>query len=177
MGDEAQVVLRPLRVADEQEALRAHEELQADGFEFLTDHRAGEPWAEYVRRLECERLGIDLPDGRVAGTFLVTEAAAALVGRVGVRHELNDFLASHGGHIGYAVRPAYRRRGYATAMLRQALAVAAAVGVRDALVTCDVDNVGSARVIERCGGRFDGLAPACERSPSKRRYWIRTGAS
>lgn len=176
MAGEA-VVLRPLRVADEREALRAHDELQADGFAFLVERRVGEPWPEYVRRLECERLGIDLPAGWVASTFLVAQVDAALIGRVSVRHELNDFLASHGGHVGYAVRPAYRRRGYATSMLRQALVVAAAVGVRDVLVTCDVDNVGSARVIERCGGRFDGIAPACERSPAKRRYWIRTGGS
>ena len=60
--------------------------------------------------------------------------------------------AHEGGHIGYAVRPAHRRRGYATEILRQSLIVARAVGVDGVLVTCDDDNVGSAAVIERCGG-------------------------
>ena len=41
-------------------------------------------------------------------------------------------------------------------MLRQALAVAAGVGIEQALITCDEGNIGSETVIERCGGVFDG---------------------
>jgi ribosomal protein S18 acetylase RimI-like enzyme len=74
--------------------------------------------------LERERVGVDLPDGRVPATFLVADVAGVIVGRVSVRHELNDRLSLVGGHIGYAVRPSFRRRGYVTAMLRHALGVA-----------------------------------------------------
>jgi predicted acetyltransferase len=47
---------------------------------------------------------------------------------------------------------ASRRRGHATAMLRQALPIARGLGIDRALVTCDVDNVASRKVIERNGG-------------------------
>ena len=57
-----------------------------------------------------------------------------------------------GGHIGYDMRPSARCRGHATAMLRAALPVAGALGIDQALITCDADNVGSRRVIERNGG-------------------------
>jgi predicted acetyltransferase len=44
-----------------------------------------------------------------------------IVGRISIRHFLNDFLKRIGGHIGYIVRPSYRGRGIATEMLRQIL--------------------------------------------------------
>jgi predicted acetyltransferase len=40
------------------------------------------------------------------------------------------------------------------------------------LVTCDDDNVGSAAVIERCGGRRDADLPLAPGPPPKRRYWF-----
>ena len=95
-----------------------------------------------------------------------------VVGRVSVRHELTPFLAEHGGHVGYAVRPAFRRRGYATALLAYALDLARAQGIEPVLVTCDADNVASAAVIGRSGGTFERLAQASDGLPPKRRYWI-----
>jgi predicted acetyltransferase len=38
-------------------------------------------------------------------------------------------------------------------------------------VTCDDDNVGSATVIERCGGVLDSKGEASDGTPI-RRYWI-----
>ena len=40
------------------------------------------------------------------------------------------------------------------------------------LVTCDVDNVGSATVIERCGGVFESVVHDTRDGVPKRRYWI-----
>ena len=79
-----------------------------------------------------------------------------------------------GGHIGYAVRPAFRRRGIATDMLRQAVIVARAHGVDRVLVNCNDDNIGSATVIERCGGRREPAPPWPRPATGrpKRRYWI-----
>lgn len=166
------LVLRPLTPADERQARQAHQELARDGFDFLLDLRDGDSWDEYLQRLERYRRGLDLPDGYVPATFLVADVGGEVVGRVSIRHELNAWLAEFGGHIGYGVRPAFRRRGYATEILRQSLAVAREVGVDRALVTCDDGNVGSATVIERCGGRLESVVPGHDGSPAKRRYWV-----
>ena len=77
-----------------------------------------------------------------------------------------------GGHIGYGVRPASRRRGYATGILRQSLQVAGALGIGRVLITCDEDNLASAAVIERCGGLLDSTVPGEAGARAKRRYWV-----
>ncbi|HUY42071.1 MAG TPA: GNAT family N-acetyltransferase [Candidatus Dormibacteraeota bacterium] len=69
-----------------------------------------------------------------------------------IRHHLRGMLLRHGGHVGYAVQPAFRGKGVATAMLRFALERLRTLGEVEALVTCDDDNPASARVIEKCGG-------------------------
>ena len=90
------------------------------------------------------------------------------LGRISIRHRLNDFLLEVGGHIGYDVRPSRRRQGHATAMLQAALPWARDLGIDPALVTCDDDNVGSIRVIEAAGGVLEDVRM------QKRRYWIPT---
>ena len=92
----------------------------------------------------------------------------ALLGVLSVRHDLDEFLRTSGGHIGYAVHPGYRRQGLATLALRHGLSVARGLGVGSALVICDVDNDGSARTVERCGGVLEGIAGG------RRRYWVPT---
>jgi len=80
------------------------------------------------------------------------------LGRISLRfrslRETNPtFYAGH-GDIGYDVAPAARGRGAGTAMLRAMLEVARDLGYPDVLITCDVDNVASRRVMEKAGGQF-----------------------
>ena len=80
------------------------------------------------------------------------------LGQLAIRHRLTPVLLELGGHIGYYVRPSVRRRGHATAMLAQALPIAAELGIDPVLITCDADNVASRKVIESCGGEFEDRA-------------------
>jgi predicted acetyltransferase len=163
--------LRPLQVEDEFEARAAHAELAPEGFPFLLDWEPQESWSGYLERLHNLRRGVEIPGNRVPATFLVAEVDGVLVGRVSIRHELNDFLADVGGHIGFAVRPGYRGRGFATEILRQALVIARAEGVERVLVTCHDDNLASAAVIERLGGTLEDVRVDRD-GKRKRRYWI-----
>ena len=108
------------------------------------------------------------PDWHVPCTTLWWVDGEDYLGRIAIRHTLNDFLLDVGGHIGYDVRPTRRREGHATAMLRGALPWARDLGIDPALVTCDEDNVGSVRVIEAAGGVLEDVRGI------KCRYWVPT---
>lgn len=165
--------LLPVRLEDEAAVVEMYRDPAWGSFEFLYDFDPDRPWGEYVAHLDGARRGIGLRDGEVAATFLLAWVGDELVGRASIRHELNDFLETFGGHLGYAVAPAYRNRGYATEMLRQSLVIARARGITDVLVTCDDDNEASERTIERCGGVFDSVISGTDGGPGRRRYWIR----
>lgn len=163
--------LRPFRPEDERAARAAHEAMKADAFPFLLDYVPNEPWSVFLERREANRRGERLATRFVPSTFLAATVECTLVGRISIRHKLNSWLATYGGHIGYAVVPGMRRRGYATEMLRQGLVVARSLGIDEVLVTCDVNNTASAAVIERCGGEFESVVSGD--GPPKRRYWFR----
>jgi predicted acetyltransferase len=168
-----ELVLRPLALSDERDARRAHAELAAEGFMFLPDGGQVGSFADYLDRLDRQRRGVELAPGRVRATLLVAEVAGDLVGRTSIRHELNAALRKEGGHVGYAVRPGFRGRGYATRMLQLSIAhLRDQLGVHEVLVTCDDDNPASARVIERCGGQLEGIDPPRPGAKPVRRYWI-----
>jgi predicted acetyltransferase len=162
------LTLRAPGPGDEDVARAAQAVLQAEGFDFGF-LAPGERWPDHLAGLERGRLGLDLAPGRVPATFLYADVDGQVVGRASVRHALTDQLLRLGGHIGYAVLPPFRRRGYGTEILRQSLVVARAEGVGRVLVTCDDDNLGSIAVIERCGGRRDVEWPGDD---GTRRYWI-----
>jgi predicted acetyltransferase len=78
-------------------------------------------------------------------------------GTLMIRHRLPPALAVVGGHLGYHVMPAERRRGHATAMVGKALGFCCELGLDEILVTCAPENVGSRRAIEASGGTFEGI--------------------
>ena len=93
------------------------------------------------------------------------------VGAVDVRHYLNENLSVTGGHIGDGVRPSERRKGYATAMIGLALDECRKLGIRRVLMTCDKDNIGSAKSIMNNGGVLENEVINEDGVPEQR-YWI-----
>jgi predicted acetyltransferase len=151
----------------------AYQELEAEGTQkFLLHGFDGESTAfsYYIATLTQYSEGRDLPEGMVQDTFLVAEVGGEIVGRISIRHALNDFLFNYGGHIGYMVRPAFRKNGYASEMLRQALLLAKDIGLVKVLITCNEDNLGSIKVIEKHGGVLEDKVD--EDGRLLRRYWI-----
>lgn len=166
--------LRLPREDEEAEFLRAHRATTPDVPSFLHSYREGMTFREYLTVLaELERGG-NLPSpNQVPETLLFAFLGDCIVGRVAIRHRLTASLEREGGHLGYVVVPEYRRRGYATTMLRLALPIAREkTGASRILVTCDDGNVGSARTIEKNGGTLENVLPSPESGKAIRRYWI-----
>lgn len=149
--------LRSLTFADEIVVRAADEYSRTEHQRFLVGPGVDGPFDQYLRALEDCASGRAIPEGMVRWAFLVAEVDGQVVGRASLRFELNEFLASDPGHVSYQVLPAFRGLGYATEILRQSLDLLRAEGVDDVLVTCDTDNLASARVIEECGGVFEEI--------------------
>jgi predicted acetyltransferase len=126
-------------------------------------------FARYVTELRAQaQPDAPRPQGWVPSTTLWWVDGDEYLARIAIRHQLTPGLLEYGGHIGYDVRPSARRRGHATAMLRAALPVTRALGITPALLTCDVDNIASRRVIERNGGVYE------DQRGVKLRFWVPT---
>ncbi len=159
--------------------LEAMDEFVAEGAEFSQtaawiEHNAPgwrdpDAFAVFVEAVKADAAAeTPRPERHVPCTTLWWIDGQDYLGRLAIRHELNDFLLDVGGHIGYDVRPSRRREGHATAMLQQSRRWAQALGIDPALVTCDDDNIGSVRVIESAGGVWE------DTRGKKRRYWVPT---
>jgi predicted acetyltransferase len=165
--------LRLPEEADEAALRSAHAELAAEGhYGFLLDGFQDKPddYLGWLSRVQDFAKGLNVPSDKVPATFLVAIVDGEVVGRISIRHSLNDFLHNFGGHIGYMVRPMHRRKGYATEMLRKSLVIARSLGIEKALVTCNDDNLGSITVIESQGGVLENIVD--ENGRALRRYWI-----
>ena len=132
--------------------------------------------------IECaenERKGEGLPEGWVPATTLWLVDGDRFLGRVNIRHRLTPHLMQFGGHIGYMIRPSEQGKGYGKLQLALALDYCRAhlrdaIGGGKVLVTCDDDNIRSARVIEANGGVLENKVENFEsgRTVLTRRYWI-----
>jgi predicted acetyltransferase len=86
-------------------------------------------------------------------------------------------------HVAYQTAPgdgekrvAPERLGYATTILRLLLKIAREkLSIRRILVTCDDDNIGSIRTIEKNGGILENVVSGPDLDKPKRRYWIEAG--
>ncbi len=106
----------------------------------------------FLSSIKDAREGKNLPQGYVPQTVYWLVSGNKFIGRVSIRHTLNHHLLMLGGHIGYAIRPTERKKGYGSLALRLALQKAEELGIEKALVACTKDNIASRKIIEKNGG-------------------------
>lgn len=122
---------------------------------------------------------IVLPDGslgdRAPETLLWYADGEAFLGSVQLRYRLTPLLEQWGGHVGYAVRPSARGRGYASAMVAGMLDHVRThhPELTRVMLTVAESNTASIRVIEKNGGVLtDRMAHPWHQGEMGRRYWI-----
>lgn len=133
---------------------------------FKNDYR---DFDAYLADLECKE-----PEGRLVPDsvfFLLDVDRNRLLGAADIRHYLTDELLLTGGHIGDGIRPSERRKGYGTELVRLALIECQKLGINTVLMTCDRENVASAKTIIRNGGVLENEV-VNEDGEVEQRYWI-----
>ena len=96
------------------------------------------------KNLKPDRVGADY-------FWLVDDEKDYFIGEISIRHRLNEALEKYGGHIGYVVRFSEWNKGFGTIMLELALKETKKIGLSKILITCNDNNIGSARVMEKNG--------------------------
>jgi len=86
--------------------------------------------------------------------FLVRENDNKIIGMINIRLTLNERLKKSGGHIGYCIRPTERRKGYNKINLYLGLKECQKYGIKEAMLTCDKTNLGSAKTMQSLGANL-----------------------
>jgi predicted acetyltransferase len=136
------------------------------------EYKNGISYEQMLLRLQKNSQGLALEKEHVPSTMLYGFVDGHIVGRVAIRHALNDYLLKYGGNVGYAVVPEFRKRGFATEMLKQALIVCKKLGLNKILLTCADDNVPSYKIIEKFGAILENKVYDEKEKRITRRYWI-----
>ena len=140
-----------------------------DGCAGLNEVETYEQWLDFRGREEAKGWA-------PSRTWLaVRRSDSRVVGIINYRPSpLSDFLLQYGGHIGYCIRPAERRKGYAKEQLRLTLEKCRAAGEERVLLTCDPDTASERTILANGGVLENEVAdePGLGKSGTIRRYWI-----
>lgn len=144
------------------------EGLRAGTFSYMALGQHGDEPADVIERdpagylervLDRSPREVRTPDGQV---FLLSDhalkwavAAGVFIAGVSFRTDTdNELLEKYSGHVGMSVRADMRDRGYGTAVWRLVLDYFCSRGFQEIVASADVDNLRSAHVMKKIGGRI-----------------------
>ena len=174
-----ELFLRELCIGDEDEILdmvcefeSCSDEIKFEGISVLKGVTS-ESYDDFLKKLEESKHIEDThPDYANQTTYVLTDEIGHIYGMSCLRHCLKGDLINIGGHVGYAIRPSERGKGYGTIQLRLVLEKALELGIKEVLVTCRENNIGSKLTMEKCVGHPDTLVDSRYPGIKEYRYWI-----
>ena len=113
-------------------------------------------------------------DFAVQTNYWITDDNGFVVGLVRIFPRINKALLNKGGHLGYYVTPAHRRKGYGKAAIRLALDKLRSKGVKRALVTVESNNTVSLSLVKALGGVKEDERIDDETGQAFCRFWLGT---
>ena len=125
-----------------------------------------EEFKNYLQKKQDSAQGLNLKPNRVPSSefILYIDDKPAGIGRV--RHYLTEELLKHAGHISFAIAAEFRGHHYATILLKLLLEKAKTFQLTKVLLTCNENNIGSYKTIEKNGGKLEKI------ENKERFYWI-----
>lgn len=163
-----------LRRLSTQDGADIYELLQAipaeeNGYMNSANGLSFEEFKRWLEKADANSRLTGITDGwKVPQTTYWLYADGVPVGTGKLRAFLTDALKERGGHIGYAIAPEHRGRGYGKELLRLLLIEAKKMGIERALITIDPNNLAS-RAVARANGGIE-----TESTPDRVYVWVET---
>ena len=145
---------------------------ESSGLSLIYGLIGGLDFNSYLKILNESRDGINLGPQEVPTTSLFAFFNGQIVGKISVRHRLNEFFETRGGHVGFGVLSAFRGKGFAQQMVGLCLDHCRKIGLKKILLTCEESNGPSMKVIIRNGGVLDQTNDLKLSDAKILRFWI-----
>jgi len=129
-------------------------------------------WLDYcVHMAHAEPLSDDfLPQYN----YWVMDNRDYVIGLIRMQAQLNHRLLNIGGHLGYYIAPAHRGQGHGKSALQLALKILNKKGVGRALITVEIHNLASLRMVEGVRGVLEDERKDAESGNIYQRFWVDT---
>lgn len=149
--------LRKLAISDDIGIYEMLQEIPKDenGFINTVNGMTFEEYKEWLVRSDAMSKGIGLEDWQVPSSSYWLFADGYPVGKGNIRHFLTDKLREEGGHIGYAIRPGERSKGYGTILLKMIIEEARKMNLEKVLITVRNKNTNSIKVALNNNGKIE----------------------
>ena len=99
--------------------------------------------------------------------FDICDPKGARMGTIDLRVGYNEFLY-YAGNIGYTVEPEYRGHHYAGKACLLLFELAKMHGMKELIITCNPDNIASAKTCEYVGGVLERIAELPKDNPMRK---------
>ena len=151
------IELKKLSITDETDIYNMLQEIPKDENGFVNGCN-GLSYDEYKKWLiHSDNIanGIGLEDWMVSQNTYWLYIGGKPVGMGKLRHRLTEKLKEEGGHIGYAIAPSYRSRGYGKLLLKSLIYEAKKMDIDRLLITIQNYNTASVQVALSNGGTIE----------------------
>lgn len=151
--------LKKLSINDDVDIYEMLQEIPKDenGFINTVNGMTFEEYKEWLIRSDAMSRGIGLEDWQVPSSFYWLFVDGHPVGKGNIRHFLTDKLRAEGGHIGYAIRPSERNKGYGTVLLKMIIKEARKMNIEKVLLTVRNSNTNSIKVALNNNGKIEKI--------------------
>ena len=121
----------------------------------------------FIKNCEKARQDWRPKAGQVSETrYVLLDSDGEICGNGVMRFPLDDEVEASGGNLIFDVPPSRRREGFGALVLNRMLFEAVRAGLARVLITCEKENLGAIKAIEKNRGTFE-----CE-SKGLHRFWI-----
>ncbi|GMQ64450.1 GNAT family N-acetyltransferase [Vallitalea maricola] len=132
------------------------EDVKETGYEsYELYSKAEKDFNEFIKELLNSSKGINIPEGWVpCSSFWLVDNLEEVIGVIRIRHCVNSEFLEMVGHIGYEIKSTHRKKGYGSKLLELGLVEARKLGLEEVIITCDENNIGSRKIIEKFKGKY-----------------------